>query len=176
MKRAARATRAPRRRRWLRRIALLALVFNLVIPPYVRPVSGPVTSRYFLRARPESGNPLALEVHKGIDFGAPRGSPVRAAKSGIVDAVGRSPTLGTYVIIRHWLGFSTLYAHLDAANARAGRPVVKWARIGAVGQSGRATGPHLHFEVRWGGRRLPPGPFLAIDSARRALWRLARPG
>ena len=175
-RRGARAV-APRRwRRRLRRVALLVLVFNLVIPPYVRPAQGAVTSRYFLRTRPETRNPLALEVHKGIDFGAPRGSPVRAAKSGIVDAVGDSPTLGTYVIIRHWLGFSTLYAHLGAARTRAGRPVLKWARIGTVGQSGRATGPHLHFEVRWLGRRLPPGPFLAIDSARRELWRLVQPG
>ena len=165
-----------RRRRRLLRIALLLLAFNLVIPPYVRPVPGAVTSRYFLRTRPESANPLALEVHKGIDFRAPLGNPVRAAKSGIVDVVGSSPTLGTYVIIRHWLGFSTLYAHLDATHTRAGRPIVKWARIGSAGQSGRATGPHLHFEIRWLGRRLPPGPFLAIDSARRALWRLIRPG
>ena len=165
-----------RRRRRLLRIALLLLAFNLVIPPYIRPAQGAVTSRFFLRTRPETANPLALEVHKGIDFAAPRGSPVRAAKSGIVDTVGSSPTLGTYVIIRHWLGFSTLYAHLDSARTRAGRPVVKWARIGSAGQSGRATGPHLHFEVRWLGRRLPPGPFLAIDSARRALWRLFRPG
>ena len=176
MKRGARAAKPRRWRRRLRRVALAVLVFNLVIPPYVRPAEGPVTSRFFLRTRPESRNPLALEVHKGIDFGAPRGSPVRAAKSGIVDAVGDSPTLGTYVIIRHWLGFSTLYAHLETARARAGRPVLKWTRIGAVGQTGRATGPHLHFEVRWLGRRLPPGPFLAIDSARRALWRLVRPG
>ena len=86
-------------------------------------------------------NPLALEVHKGIDFAAPRGSPVRAAKSGIVD------TLGTYIIIRHWLGVSTLYAHLESARTRPARPVVKWARIGSAGQSGRATGPHLHFEM-----------------------------
>ena len=165
----------PSRRRRLLRIAMLLLAFNLVIPPYVRPVPGAVTSRYFLRTRPETANPLALEVHKGIDFRAPLGSPVRAAKSGIVDEVGSSPTLGSYVIIRHWLGFSTLYAHLDAARTRAGMPVVKWVRIGSAGQSGRANGPHLHFEVRWLGRRLPPGPFLAIDSARRALWRLIRP-
>ena len=172
----ARHARRTRRRRRLLRIALLLLAFNLVIPPYVRPVPGAVTSRYFLRTRPESANPLALEVHKGIDFRAPIGSPVRAAKSGIVDAVGTSPTLGTYVIIRHWLGFSTLYAHLESARTRPGRPVVKWARIGSAGQSGRATGPHVHFELRWLGRRLPPGPFLAIDSARRAIWRLVGPG
>ena len=52
---------------------------------------------------------------------------------------------------------------------------MKWARIGSAGQSGRTAGPHLHFELRWLCRRLPPGPFLAIDSARRALWRLVRP-
>ena len=171
-----RHARRARRRRRLLRIALLLVAFNLVIPPYVRPVPGSVTSRFFPRVRPETANPLALEFHKGIDFRAPLGSPVRAAKSGIVDVVGSSPTLGTYVIIRHWLGFSTLYAHLDSARARPGRPVVKWARIGSAGQSGRATGPHVHFEVRWLGRRLPPGPLLAIDSARRALWRLVRPG
>ena len=101
---------------------------------------------------------------------------MRAGKSGIVDVVGSSPTLETYVIIRHWLGFSTLYAHLDSARTRAGRPVLKWTRIGSAGQSGRETGLHLHFEVRWLGRRLPPGPFLAIDSARSALWSLIRPG
>ena len=167
--------RRTRRRRRLLRIALLLLAFNLVIPPYVRPVPGSVTSRFFLRVRPETANPLALEVHKGIDFRAPIGSPVRAAKSGIVDTVGTSPTLGTYIIIRHWLGFSTLYAHLESARTSPGRPVVKWARIGSAGQSGRATGPHLHFEVRWLGRRLPPGPFLAIDSVRRAIWRLIGP-
>ena len=87
----------------------------------MRPAQGEVTSRYFLRTPPETANPLALAVHKGIDFAAPRGRPVRAAKSGIVDVVGSRPTLGTYVIIRHWLGFSTLYAHLTPrARAPAG--------------------------------------------------------
>ena len=157
------------RRRRLLRLAVAIVAFNLLIPPYVRPVQGRVTSRYFVRTRPEVVMPLALEVHHGIDFGAPRGSPVRAAKSGIVAVVGSNATLGTYLIINHWLGFSTLYAHLDSARVRAGVPVLKWARIGTVGQSGRATGPHLHFEVRWRDRRLPPGPFLAMDSARRAL-------
>ena len=136
----ARRTRRPRR---LLRIALLLLAFNLVIPPYVRPAQGAVTSRYFLRTRPESANPLALEVHKGIDFAAPRGSPVRAAKSGIVDVVGSSPTLGTYIIIRHWLGFSTLYAHLDS-DAHAPRP------------AGREVGAHRVGRTERPGHRSPP--------------------
>lgn len=117
--------RRRRRRRRLLRIALLLLAFNLVIPPYVRPVPGAVTSRFFLRVRPETANPLALEVHKGIDFRTPLGSPVRAVKSGIVYTVGTSPTLGTYIIVRHWLRFSTLYAHLESARTRPGWPVVK---------------------------------------------------
>ena len=96
-----------------------------VVPPYVRPVPGAVTSRFFLRVRPETANPLALEVHKGIDFRTPLGSPVRAVKSGIVYTVGTSPTLGTYIIVRHWLRFSTLYAHLESARTRPGWPVVK---------------------------------------------------
>ena len=87
--------RRTRRRRRLLCTALLLLALNLVIPPYVRPVPGAVTSHYFLRTRPESTNPLALEVHKGIDFRAPIGSPVWRAKSGIVDTVETSPTLGT---------------------------------------------------------------------------------
>ena len=166
--------RRRRGRRLLLRLAVVVVAFNLVTPPYVRPAQGAVTSRYFVRTRPEASFPLALEIHKGIDFGAPRGSAVRAAKSGFVADAGVNPTLGRYIVIRHWLGFSTLYAHLDATHVRAGRLVLKWARIGTVGQSGRATGPHLHFEVHWHGRPLPPGPLLAIDSARSALWRLMR--
>ena len=138
-----RHARRTRRRRRLLRIALLLLAFNLVIPPYVRPAQGAVTSRYFLRTRPERMNPLALEVHKGIDFAAPLGSPVRAAKSGIVDTVGTSPTLGTYIIIRHWLGFSTLYAHLDV-RAHAPRP------------AGREVGAHRVGRTERAGHRSPP--------------------
>ena len=141
----ARHARRTRRRRRLLRVALLLLAFNLVIPPYVRPVPGAVTSRYFLRTRPESANPLALEVHKGIDFRAPIGSPVRAAKSGIVDAVGTSPTLGTYIIIRHWLGFSPLYAHLESTRTRpgpAGREVGAH-RVGRTDRTGHRSPPAL---------------------------------
>ena len=153
-----RHARRTRRRRRLLPIALLLPAFNLVIPPYVRPAQGAVTSRYFLRTRPERMNPLALEVHKGIDFAAPRGSPVRAAKSGIVD------TLGTYIIIRHWLGVSTLYAHLESARTRPARPVVKWARIGSAGleRAGHRSPPALRDAGSAGGcRRVRSWPSTA---------------
>ena len=156
-------------------ILLAVLAFNLAIPPYIVPANGEITSRYFLRTRPESRFPLAVEAHRGLDFAAPVGTPVRAAKSGVVAEVGWSDTLGNFVEIDHWLGFSTRYAHLNAASVREGQLVVKWQRIGAIGQTGRATGPHLHFEVAFLGRRLPPGIFLLIDSGRRSLLRAIAP-
>ena len=162
-------------RRRLVAILLGILAFNLVIPPYVVPTDGEITSRFFLRTRPESSFALAIEAHKGIDFAAPIGTPVRASKSGIVSEVGWSDTLGRFVEIDHWLGFSTRYAHLSATSVREGQLVLKWQRIGAVGQTGRATGPHLHFEVAFLGRQLPPSIFLLIDSGRRSLLRAVAP-
>lgn len=157
-------------------ILLTVLAYNIVVPPYVVPVNGEITSRYFLRTRPESSFALALEAHRGLDFAAPPGTPVRASKSGIVAEVGWSDTLGRFVHINHWLGFSTRYAHLSGTSVRSGQLVIKWQRIGAVGQTGRTTGPHLHFEVAFLGRRLPPGLFLLIDSGRRGLLRAVAPG
>ena len=164
---------------WLKRrlmgILLAVIALNLIIPPYIIPTEGEVTSRYFVRVRPEARLP-ALEIHHGIDFGAPRGTTVRASKTGVVADAGFSDSLGNFVLIDHWLGFTTLYAHLDAVRVRDGQFVFKWQPIGTVGQTGRATGPHLHFEVAFMGRRLPPGIFLLIDAGRRSLFRALAPG
>lgn len=161
-----------------RRIARIALISTaalalacVVVPPYVYPVYGPVTSHFFIRNNPQAFGTIDLEIHEGIDIAAGRGTPVTAAKSGRVTAAGWSETLGNYIEIAHWLGFSTRYAHLDSISVAEGGFVLKGiTRIGAVGSTGRSTGPHLHFEVRWNSRPLPPGAALLFARIRRTIF------
>jgi murein DD-endopeptidase MepM/ murein hydrolase activator NlpD len=165
-------------RRWFRRVALrLALVaaalmlLMVVWPPVLVPVDGSVTSRFFLRTVPESPFFFDVEAHRGLDIGAPEGSRVGAARTGRVVAVRDDPAYGLVVDIRHPLGVVTRYAHLSRQDVRVGQWVWRGRRIGAVGMTGRATGPHLHFEIRVGGRSVPPGPFLVFHQLRRAVFR-----
>lgn len=118
----------------------------------VWPLIGEITSSFGVRA---SG-----EFHHGIDIAGSYGEPVRAAERGAVDFVGEMPCYGCTVILDHGLGEKTLYAHLQEALVKAGDFVEKGEVIGKVGSSGRATGPHLHFEVRVDGRAVDPLPFL----------------
>lgn len=101
--------------------------------------------------------------HKGIDLGAAKGTPVRAAADGVVIAAGalaeNDGRYGIAVIIDHG-GRQSLYAHLDSVAVKAGERVAAGRTIGAVGETGLATGPHLHFEVRQDGRLLDPGAKL----------------
>jgi murein DD-endopeptidase MepM/ murein hydrolase activator NlpD len=125
--------------------------------------------------------------HKGIDYSAPTGTPVRNVGDGVVDFAGRQNGYGNVVIVRHAGGKETLYAHLSRIDVRKGQRVDQGARIGAVGATGWATGPHLHFEFRVAGVhkdprqlaraseavKLPQGafkPFLAkVDEAKTKL-------
>ena len=141
----------------------------MIYPPFLIPVEGAVTSRFFLRTNPESSFLFDVEHHRGIDFGAESGTPVRAARSGRVVSVEDHPTYGLMVEVRHPLGLHTRYAHLSATSIREGQWVWRRRRIGAVGMTGRATGPHLHFEITAGDRSLPPGFFLLFHSLRRAM-------
>lgn len=88
--------------------------------------------------------------HKGIDYGAPSGTQIRAVADGVVDFVGKQNGYGNVVVIRHQGQYSTLYAHMSAfgANLRKGGRVGQGEAIGYVGQTGWATGPHLHYEFR----------------------------
>ena len=147
------------------------LVFWFISPPFVAPVEGRVTSGYFVRVAPEARFWPQLEFHSGTDFAAPVGTPVRAAKSGRIVQAGYNDLAGNHVEVRHFFGFSTFYAHLDRMDVRRGGFVFKGSRIGTVGTSGRATGPHVHFEVRLLGHPVPPGVFLVIDTTRRTIWR-----
>jgi len=88
--------------------------------------------------------------HDGIDIAAPEGSPVVAAERGVVAFTGRQSGYGVIVILRHPASLATVYAHLSAVLVKEGDAVDAGTLIARVGQSGRATGPHLHFEVREG--------------------------
>jgi murein DD-endopeptidase MepM/ murein hydrolase activator NlpD len=106
---------------------------------------GRVTSMYGWRSDPFTGT---REFHGGLDIGAREGTPVVAAREGTVDEVGKNDVLGNYVVVTHPGGYQTLYGHLSTINVTIHQRVITGAAIGAVGHTGRATGPHLHFEVR----------------------------
>lgn len=147
------------------------LLFAVLLPPFRFPTGGAVSSGFFFRRRPESFFALDLEIHKGIDFAAPAGTPVLASSPGIVVEAGFGETYGNYVRIRHLFGFETRYAHLSEVNAKEGSLVfLRTLRsIGRVGSTGRSTGPHLHFEVRWLGIALPPRLFLVFHGIREGI-------
>jgi len=128
------------------------------------PVSSPrVSSPYGRRMDPIDGTP---RNHRGVDWAAPMGETVRAASAGEVVFSGPRGGYGNTVIIEHEGGVQTLYAHLSELNVRAGQHLSAGAPVGAVGQSGRATGPHLHFEVRQAGGATNPVAWLeAADDA-----------
>ncbi len=122
------------------------------------PVAGRVSSPYGARRDPFSGSPA---FHAGLDLAAPEGTPVRAAAPGRVAFSGPSGAAGRVVRIEHPDGTTTGYAHLARAFVAPGALVEAGDVIGAVGTSGRTTGPHLHFTVERGGRPLDPAPLLA---------------
>ncbi|KWF57959.1 M23 family metallopeptidase [Burkholderia pseudomultivorans] len=112
----------------------------------------------------------AMAFHTGVDLAAPTGTPVDAAADGVVSFVGTDPGgYGHYVIVDHADGYSTYYAHLSAfaRGLRTGEPVKQGQRLGSVGMTGAATGPHLHFEVRIANQ--PVDPLVTLANAQTAL-------
>jgi murein DD-endopeptidase MepM/ murein hydrolase activator NlpD len=100
-------------------------------------------------------------MHQAIDIGAPTGTPIVAADSGYVVTAGWSEYgYGKYVVIDHSNGFQTLYAHLNVILVEVGQSVAKGTRIGSMGSTGRSTGPHLHFEIRYNGVQRNPFGYL----------------
>jgi len=150
--------------------SLLALLLLVALPPFMWPIRGKITSAFFLRTKPDSPLPLALEFHGGLDIAAPTGTIVRATAIGIVAEAGTSPDLGNYVVISHLFGLSSVYGHLSRIDARKSSLALPGlGSLGAVGSTGRSTGPHLHFAIRSGSSGLPPRPLLAFHSIRRTL-------
>ncbi len=122
-----------------------------------RPVRGARISSYFTKRR---FHPVLKKwkAHLGIDYAARRGTPIVAAGSGRVSYAGRLGTYGKLVKIRHADGYETRYAHMKSfrRGIRRGKRVKKGDTIGYVGNTGRSTGPHLHFELRKHGRAINP--------------------
>ena len=117
--------------------------------------AGRITSGYGMRMHPLLGY---SKMHKGVDFGAPIGTPIFAAGSGIVEEIGFKGGFGRYIRIRHAGGLSTGYGHMSRFNSHLyrGAKVNQGEVIAYVGNSGRSTGPHLHFEMISNGRQINP--------------------
>jgi murein DD-endopeptidase MepM/ murein hydrolase activator NlpD len=120
------------------------------------PIDGArLTSGFGMRMHPILGY---SKMHKGVDFGAPVGTPIYAAGNGVVEEVGPHGAYGNYIRIRHNTNITTAYAHLSrfAKTVRRGSRVEQGEVIGYVGSTGRSTGAHLHYEVMKGGHQVNP--------------------
>ena len=120
------------------------------------PISGAkLTSGFGMRKHPLL---RYSKMHTGVDFGAPTGTPIRAAGNGVIDLAGRHGAYGNTIVIKHGTKYKTLYAHMSrlAAGVRKGKAVNQGQIIGYVGSTGRSTGPHLHYEVRVSNRPVNP--------------------
>jgi len=128
---------------------------------WTRPVAGQEPGTGFGSRRIINGQPRA--PHTGIDFAAPRGTPVVAANSGRVALLGDYFFPGRLVALDHGLGLYTLYFHLDTVTVTDGERVERGQTVGTVGSTGRATGPHLHFGAQAGVARVDPASLLGLD-------------
>lgn len=126
--------------------------------PSVNPVDQPyVSSSYGWRRHPVTGRHT---LHEGLDFAAPRGTPILAASGGVVTEARYVPGYGKMVEINHGNGLVTRYAHASSISVQLGELVAKGQQIARVGSTGRSTGNHLHYEVRVAGHPLDPTLFL----------------
>jgi len=112
-----------------------------------------ITSGFAMRMHPIMNT---WKQHKGVDYGAPSGTPIRAVGDGVVEFAGWQNGYGNVVHIRHSNERSTVYAHMSRVDVAKGAKVDQGATIGTVGMTGWATGPHLHFEVKIDGQQQDP--------------------
>jgi len=153
------------------------------LPPafqFTAPLPGRVINSPFgLRQLPWEENG---RLHQGVDIAAPGGAAVKVVADGVVKATGLSPTYGRYVLVMHKGGLTTLYAHLasPAPGVKKSTFLRRGATVAFVGNSGRSTGSHLHFEIRKGDKPLNPSFFLnrsfaeASDLPLKAAGRVSR--
>jgi murein DD-endopeptidase MepM/ murein hydrolase activator NlpD len=134
--------------------------FSLPLQPPLDPLPD---GSHFGDRRIINGSPHS--PHGGADYPAPEGTPVLAAADGVVALVGDHFFGGHSVFLDHGDGLITMYLHLSRVFVEEGHAVSRGERVGMVGASGRATGPHLHFGVRWHGARVDPSLLLSSPDA-----------
>ncbi len=127
------------------------------LTPLFAPAEGRVTSMFGGRRDPIDGRRAA---HAGMDIAHNEGAPVCAAAAGRVGFAGLISGCGITAILDHGAGLTTRYCHMDSLGVRQGQSVAQGQRIGKIGATGRATGPHLHFEVRQDGIPIDPAEHL----------------
>ena len=120
---------------------------------YCTPVCGTISSPFGYREHPVEGEE---RFHYGVDLAADTGTTVSCFADGTVTAVGESSSYGKYCIVTHSGGYTTLYAHCSRITASSGAEVARGEKIAEVGETGMATGPHLHFELHQNGAYLNP--------------------
>jgi murein DD-endopeptidase MepM/ murein hydrolase activator NlpD len=125
--------------------------------PSIWPTSGWVTSGFAWRTSPFTGK---REFHKGLDISAPRGTPVYAPARASVTFAGRDGSYGLSIRLKHNASLSTRFAHLNRIAIKSGQEVTRGELIGYVGNTGRSTGPHLHYEVRLNGVPVNPKRYI----------------
>jgi murein DD-endopeptidase MepM/ murein hydrolase activator NlpD len=124
------------------------------------PVAAPPTDSFGTR---RIFNGKLASIHKGMDFRAPTGTTVGAGNSGIVVLARPLYYEGNCVVIDHGLGIFTVSMHLSRIDVQEGDPVTTGQRLGLSGATGRVTGPHLHWAVRWQDTYLDPAKMLRLD-------------
>jgi murein DD-endopeptidase MepM/ murein hydrolase activator NlpD len=125
--------------------------------PTAWPARGWVTSDYGMRLDPYTAERM---MHRGLDIATPPGNPVLAPSDGTVSFAGTEEGYGKVLVIDHGNGVNTRYGHLSVIYVKPGQRVKRGARVAAVGNTGRSTGPHLHYEVRVNGVAENPRKFL----------------
>ncbi|HEX2252454.1 MAG TPA: M23 family metallopeptidase [Thermoanaerobaculia bacterium] len=125
--------------------------------PAITPAKGILTSGFGIRRDPIT---RGRALHQGLDIAAVPGAPVRASAAGVVTLAGRNGGLGKSVTLAHGYGLSTRYGHMSDLAVRAGQRVERGDVIGYVGNTGRSTGYHLHYEVHRNGKPVDPMAYI----------------